>query len=72
MKYQNKFLWGGAALSLLLTTAVLYVPFLQRAFSFEHISLFEYAIAMALAFMVIPVVELVKAIQRANARKKKG
>ncbi len=71
MKHENKWLWGAAALSLLLTTAVLYVPFLREAFSFEHISLLEYAIAMALAFMVIPVVELVKAIQRANTRRKK-
>jgi Ca2+-transporting ATPase len=71
LKSQNRLLWGAAALSLLLTTAVLYVPFLQTAFSFEHISLLEYAVAMALAFMVIPVVELVKAIQRAAAKKKK-
>jgi Ca2+-transporting ATPase len=62
MKHENKFLWGAAALSLLLTTVVLYVPVLRTAFSFEHISLLEYAVAMALAFMVIPIVELVKAI----------
>ena len=71
MKHENKFLWGAAALSLLLTTAVLYVPFLQTAFSFEHISLLEYAVALGLAFMVIPVVELVKAIQRSASKKKK-
>ncbi len=65
MKTQNKFLWGAAILSLVLTTAVLYVPFLSNAFGFEHISLLEYAIAMALAILVIPIVELVKCIQRA-------
>jgi Ca2+-transporting ATPase len=72
MKHENKFLWGAAALSLLLTTAVLYVPFLQTAFSFEHISLIEYTVALGLAFMVIPVVELVKAVQRAATKKKKN
>lgn len=70
MKKQNRFLWGAAGLSLLLTTAVLYVPFLQEAFSFEHISLLEYAVAMGLAILVIPVVEVVKAIQRSVSKKK--
>ena len=70
MKGHNKFLWGAAILSLILTLAVLYVPFLQKAFSFEHISLMEYGIALALAFLIIPLVELVKVIQRAVAKKK--
>lgn len=70
MPKQNLFLWGAAGLSLLLTTAVLYVPFLQTAFSFEHISILEYAVAMGLAILVIPVVEVVKAIQRGITRKK--
>ena len=70
MKTENKFLWGAAALSLILTTTVLYVPFLSDAFGFEHISIAEYAVAMALAVSVIPIVEGVKAIQRAIWRKK--
>ncbi len=69
IKTQNKFLWGAAALSLLLTTTVLYVPFLADAFGFEMISVSEYAVAMALAFCVIPIVELVKLIQRKTAKK---
>ena len=48
----------------LLTTAVIYIPFLSNAFSFEHISLMEYAIAMALGFIIIPVMEITKFIQR--------
>ncbi len=64
MKCHNIYLWGAAILSLVLTLVVLYVPFLQEAFSFEHISLFEYAIGLGLAFMIIPLVEIVKAIQR--------
>jgi len=57
-------------LSLVLTLVVLYVPFLRDAFSFEHISLMEYGIALALAFMIIPLVEIVKAIQRAAGKRK--
>jgi Ca2+-transporting ATPase len=51
-------------LSLALTTLVIYVPFLQTAFSFEHISFKEYAVALMLAVLIIPIVELVKLIQR--------
>lgn len=60
----NKFLIGAMVLSLLLSTLVIYIPFLADAFDFAHISAAEYAASMALAFSVIPVVEIVKAIQR--------
>ena len=70
MKRQNLLLWGAAGLSLLLTTVVLYVPFLQVAFSFEHISVLEYGIALGLAFLIIPMVEIVKVIQRAIEKRR--
>ncbi len=69
MKCQNIYLWGAAILSLVLTLVVLYVPFLQEAFSFAHISFFEYGVALLLAFMIIPLVEIVKAIQRGVSKK---
>jgi Ca2+-transporting ATPase len=60
----NKILnWAGLA-SLALTTLVIYVPFLSEAFEFEHISPTEYAVALILAVLVIPIAELVKLIQR--------
>ena len=52
-------------LSLVLSTAVIYVHFLSKAFKFAHISLTEYGLSLLLAVMVIPIVEVVKAIQRA-------
>jgi Ca2+-transporting ATPase len=70
MKCHNKYLWGAAILSLILTLAVLYVPFLRDAFSFEHISILEYAIGLGLAFLIIPMVEIVKAIQRGIKKKR--
>jgi len=64
LKCQNVWLWGAAIGALVLTTAVIYVPFLANAFSFTPITLTEYAIALALAFAIIPLVELVKLCQR--------
>ena len=64
LKGQNPVLWAAMLGSLLLTTLVIEVPFLANAFGFTMIGWTEYAIAMVLAFLVIPVVELVKLIQR--------
>ncbi len=60
----NWYLVGAMVLSLVLSTVVIYIPFLAEAFDFAHISLTEYAISLALAVCVIPIVEFVKAIQR--------
>lgn len=70
LKGHNRYLWGAMIVSFLLTVAVIYVPFLARAFEFEHISLAEYAVSMALAISVLPMVELVKFFQRCAARRK--
>lgn len=66
---QNPVLWGAMALSLVLTTAVIYLPSISDAFGFEHISALEYGIAIGLAVIVIPIVELVKLVQRRCAKK---
>ncbi|MBO4264807.1 MAG: calcium-translocating P-type ATPase, PMCA-type [Clostridia bacterium] len=66
---QNILLWGSMALSLILTTGAIYIPFLSEAFRFEHISIAEYAVAMGIAISIIPIVELVKFIQRKKSRK---
>ena len=64
LKGQNKILWAAMLGSLVLTTLLLEVPFLANAFGFEMISWMEYGISIGLAFLVIPVVEIVKFIQR--------
>ena len=64
MSKQNVFLWGAGIASLILTTLVIYVPFLAKAFEFEHINSLEYFLAVLLAVSVIPIVEIVKLIQR--------
>lgn len=70
LKTHNKVLWGAMLGSLALTTIVLEVPFVANAFGFTPVGLTEYGIAIALAVMVIPVVELVKLVQRASEAKK--
>ena len=69
LKSQNMVLWGAMIGSLLLTTAVIEVPFLADAFGFTMIGWTEYAIAMGLAVVVIPVVEFVKLIQRLASKR---
>lgn len=64
IKKQNLWLWGAGVLALILTTVVIYVPFLETAFEFTHINLMEYFIALGLAILIIPLVEIVKFIQR--------
>ncbi|MBQ4556324.1 MAG: calcium-translocating P-type ATPase, PMCA-type [Clostridia bacterium] len=54
--------------SLIATTLVCEIPFLANAFGFTTISLVEYAIAIGLAFLTIPIVEIVKFIQRKLAK----
>ena len=65
LKGQNKVLWAAMLGSLLLTTIVIEVGPIANAFGFTPIGMTEYGISMGLAFLVIPVVEIVKAIQRA-------
>ena len=64
LKTQNKVLWFAMAGSLVVTTAVLEIPFLAAAFGFTPVGWMEYAIALTLAVSVIPVVEIVKFFQR--------
>lgn len=64
VKGMNKVLNLAAIGSFIATTLVCEVPVLAKAFQFESIELTEYIIAIVLGFMVIPIVELVKLIQR--------
>ena len=64
LKGFNKTLNWAALGSLVATTLVCEVPFLANAFGFTSVELNEYLIALALAFCVIPIVEIVKFIQR--------
>ena len=68
MGSRNKALMGSAVLTVVATTLVCEVPFLAHAFGFTSVNLEEYALAIALGACVIPIVELVKSIQRKLAK----
>ena len=70
LKSHNKVLWLAMIGSLILTTALLEIPFLANAFGFTPVGFKEYGIAIALAVSIIPIVEIVKLIQRKCAKKK--
>ena len=65
---QNPVLWAAMIGSLILTTAVLEVPFLANTFGFTPVGAAEYGVALCLAVLVIPVVEAVKLFQRRRRR----
>ena len=66
MKKQNLWLWGSAALALVLTVIVTVVPGLAAMFFGPGIVLEPRGVAMALflAFLIIPLVEIYKAFMR--------
>jgi len=64
----NVALYGAMLGSFLLTTAVVEIDVLSNLFGFAHLSLQEYLISLGLAFLIIPIVEIVKLIQRKLAK----
>lgn len=66
----NKYIFGSTVLSLITTALVIEVPFLTDAFDFTTIDAREFFTALGLAFLIIPLVEIVKAIERAVIKNK--
>ena len=61
---KNNFLLLAGVGSFIATTVVCEIPFLADAFKFASVGFDEYVIAIVLGICVIPVVELVKLVQR--------
>lgn len=66
----NKYIFGSTVLSLITTALVIEVPFLADAFDFTTIDAREFFTALGLAFLIIPLVEIVKAIECAIIKNK--
>lgn len=64
--FQNRWLWGAVGLSLLLHAMVIYVPFLQNAFSTVRLSLSDWLRCVAVASSVLWLRELSKIVVRAT------
>lgn len=69
LKKQNKFLLASLIMSFVLTTSVIYIPVMRDAFSFEQISFSEYGVAVILAFLIVPIVEVQKRVKKAKHKK---
>ncbi|MBR3948227.1 MAG: cation-translocating P-type ATPase [Clostridia bacterium] len=68
--HHNVALYGAMIGSFLLTTAVVEIDFLSNLFGFAHLDLTAYLISLGLAFLIIPIVEIIKVIQRAASKNK--
>jgi len=68
----NGWLWGAVLLSVVLQLAVIYVPFLQRAFSTVALDLGDWLLCTAVASSVLWLRELGKLAARLSARGRRG
>lgn len=70
LKSFNWWLFGALTLTFLLNIALIYVPAFEVLFDFAPINFTEFMIALALAFSVLPVLEVYKFIMRTIDKKK--
>ena len=70
--FQNHWLWAAIGLSLLLQVAVIYVPFLQQAFSTVSLSRGDWLLCAAVASSVLWLRELSKVVTRAISKGQTG
>ena len=65
IKKQNLVLWGAGIIAAAATILVLQVPFIaENVFSLSPLSVGEFFSALGIAFAIVPIVEIVKLIQR--------
>jgi Ca2+-transporting ATPase len=69
MKEQNKWLWFAAIGSFLATALVCEVKFLADAFGFAPVGIVEFLVAIGIGVCIIPIVEVVKFVQRKREKK---
>lgn len=62
--FSNKWLWGAVLFSLVLQAAVIYMPFLQQAFSTVSLSAGDWLFCVAVGSSVLWLRELSKVITR--------
>jgi Ca2+-transporting ATPase len=67
---QNWALWGSLAGSFALTALVIEVPAIANIFDFANLDIQHYLTSICEAILIIPIVEIIKAIQRSIAKKK--
>jgi P-type Ca2+ transporter type 2C len=70
--FSNRWLWGAIVLSLVLQVAVVYVPFLQSAFSTVRLSAGDWVCCAAVGSSVLWLRELTKMARRFGAARRPG
>ena len=70
LKKQNKWLWGAAILAAVLTVIPVEVDFLAEVFGFMTLNPEALLTALGLAFLIIPIMEVYKAVMRAVEKDK--
>ena len=68
MRKQNAWLWGAAVLALLLTVVVVEFDPLAEVFGFMTLRVDALLVALGLAFLIIPIMEVYKAVMRSVER----
>ena len=72
IKKQNLVLWGAGIIAVAATVLVLQVPFIAtNVFSLQSLNAAQFFTAVGIAFTIIPIVEIVKLIQRLIDKKRK-
>ena len=64
IRSRNPWLLGSMALSLILSLSVVFIPPLRAVFGFSALSGGQALASLGLALLILPIVELVKLIQR--------
>jgi Ca2+-transporting ATPase len=71
LKTHNKYLVGAMLLSFVLTLGVIYIPGINTLFDLTPLSAVNLGISLGLAFLIIPIVELVKLCRRVYSKGRK-
>lgn len=64
MKSINWWLIGAFILTTIFTIGIIYIPFFVNLFGFTSISFIEFITAFGLAFLIVPIIEITKLIER--------
>ena len=64
MQHMNWWLLGAFILTTIITLGVIYIPFFVNIFGFTCISFVEFITAFGLAFLIVPIIETTKLIER--------
>ena len=64
MRHMNWWLLGAFILTTIFTLGIIYIPFFVKLFGFTSISFIEFITAFGLAFLIVPIIEITKLIER--------